>query len=463
MKFDILKPQSTSGAGRKAIQEDSVFPAVGEGTIHDKLFIVADGCGGDGKGFEASECFCKVMPDFFFQNTCPDEPFTDDMLDEALLNAANAMERKCPDSQGIHFALLYLHRHGVMAAHVGSAGIYHIRPRERSILYHSAEDIRTFMPKAEQMVEPTRAHIVNVQYGDYFVLLTKGADACISESKMLEIICEPVNDNTKLIRMIKQLSDCPDNYSITIVHVSGVMNEAMDEHLEGGVLSAAVASQVTAAKNTGAEEEPTTPSQPSEAQHEEVPQKPAKPRNTVKPERPSQPQKPVKPARQRVRDEEEEDSEKSGFPVVLVTALVIVALGVFAWWWMTRSSKHNETETPAIEVKTDSAKKDTINIMKGEKPKALDLPEDKKTETKTEQPQKKTEEKPDEPVVSETDNTEGNPAPSAGEEVTQPQPQQPEQPQQPQQPAEEFKSEVTPVTTPTPGTVTPRPVIPEGE
>lgn len=456
MKFDILKPQSTSGAGRKAIQEDSVFPAVGEGTIHDKLFIVADGCGGDGKGFEASECFCKVIPDFFFQNTCPDEPFTDEMLDEALLNAASTMERKCPESQGIHFALLYLHRHGVMAAHVGSAGIYHIRPRERNILYHSAEDVRTFVPSAEHLVQPTRAHIVNVQYGDYFVLLTKGADVCISESKMLEIICEPVNDNTKLIRMIKQLSDCPDNYSITIVHVSGVMNEAMDEHLEGGVLSAAVASQVTP-KHTGAEE-PSTPSQQTQTQHEEVPQRPEKPRTPAKPDRPSKPEKPVKPTRQRVSDEEEDDSGKSGFPVVLVTALLIVALGIFAWWWMTRSSKHNETETPAIEVKTDSAKKDTVNIMKGEKPKAIDLPEDKKTETKTEQPKPKTEEKPDEPVVSETDNPEGNPQPSATEEVTQP-----EQPQQPQQPAEEFKSEVTPVATPEPGTVTPRPVIPEGE
>ena len=96
MKFDILKPQSTSGTGRKAIQEDSVFPALGEGTIHDKLFIVADGHGGEGKGFEASECFCQAVSDYFFQNTCPDEPFTDEMLDEALQNAASAMGRRCP-------------------------------------------------------------------------------------------------------------------------------------------------------------------------------------------------------------------------------------------------------------------------------------------------------------------------------------------------------------------------------
>ena len=461
MKFDILKPQSTSGTGRKAIQEDSVFPALGEGTIHDKLFIVADGHGGEGKGFEASESFCQAVSDYFFQNTCPDEPFTDEMLDEALLNAASAMERRCPDSEGTSFAMLYLHRHGVLAAHVGSSVIYHVRPKERTILYRSAEDSRAFVPGQGQRTEPTRAHIVNVQYGDYFVLLTQGAKACISDSRLLEIFCEPVNDNTKLLRMVKLLSDCPDNYSITIVHVSGVMNEAMDEHLVEDVVSAAVASQVASpvqGETRAVEEGVKKPAAESPVGRKEqtgpsrtAPQKP----------RPQRKDPPKRPAR-REDDDFEEGSDKGGFPVVLVTALLIVALGMLAWWWMRRSTQREDVETPAIEVKKDSVKKDTVNIMKGERPKPLNLEEEKKKEeTKKEQPQQKQEEKASETEQSEYENIDNpvNPdnsvtVPATDDNVTQP---------QQQQPAEEFKSEVTPVPTPDPGTVTPRPVIPEGE
>ena len=466
MKFDILKPLSTSGTGRKAIQEDSVFPALGEGTIHDKLFIVADGHGGDGKGFEASECFCQTVSDYFFQNTCPDEPFTDEMLDEALQGAASAMGRRCPDSQGTSFALLYLHRHGVMAAHVGSSCIFHVRPKERAILYRSASDIRSFVGGQERRVQPTRAHIVNVQYGDYFVLLTKGAAQCISDARLQEIICEPVNDNTKLMRMIRELSECPDNYSITIVHVSGVMNEAMDEHLVEDVVSAAVASQVASSvqgkEPEGREGVRRPMAESSDRKKENAGTSEAVPRKP-KPQRKEQP---IQPSRQSEREYRREKEDKSGFPVVLVTALLIVALGALAWWWMRRSTQHEDVETPAIEVKKDSVKKDTVNIMKGERPKAIELPEDKKNENKTEQPQKKTEEKPAETLPS--DSGYMGPSGNYDDHVTQPrtesttQPQQPQQPQQ-QQPAEEFKSEVTPISTPDPGTVTPRPVIPEGE
>lgn len=454
MKFDILKPLSTSGTGKKAIQEDSVFPALGEGTIHDKLFVVADGHGGDGKGFEASECFCQTVSDFFFQNTCPDEPFTDEMLDEVLLNAAGAMERRCPESEGTSFALLYLHRHGVLAAHVGSSCIYHVRPKERAILYRSAEDSRAFVPGQGQRVEPTRAHIVNVQYGDYFVLFTKGTKACISDTRLLEIICEPVNDNTKLMRMLKLLSDCPDNYSITIVHVSGVMNEAMDEHLEGSVVNA---SQLASAALGEVMEGEGTPVKPVTESPIERKEDAGVSRTTSQKPKPQRKEQPKQSSRRYESDRQEEDSDKGGFPVVLVTALIIVALGIFAWWWMRRSTQRTDVETPAIEVKKDSAKKDTVNIMKGERPKPIDLMEEKKKEeTKKEQPQQKQEETATETTPSESDNIDNSVAQPEAESTTPPQ-----QPQQ--QPADEFKSEVTPVVTPEPGTVTPRPVIPEDE
>ena len=173
MKFDILKPQVTCGKGKKAVQEDCIFPAVGEATIHDKLFIACDGVGGDGQGYKASECLCQTMSDVFFQETCPDEPLTDEFLDNALVKAQSAMRERCPESLGTSFVMLYLHRHGCLAAHVGSARVYHFRPKERLMLYRSADDNRVFGPAGDSPMEPVKAHITKVQYGDYLVLATK--------------------------------------------------------------------------------------------------------------------------------------------------------------------------------------------------------------------------------------------------------------------------------------------------
>ena len=84
MKFDILKPQVTCGKGRRTAQEDCVFPAVGEATIHDKLFLACDGVGDNETGYQASNCFCQTVSDLFFQETCPDELLTDEFFDSVL-------------------------------------------------------------------------------------------------------------------------------------------------------------------------------------------------------------------------------------------------------------------------------------------------------------------------------------------------------------------------------------------
>ena len=61
MKFDIFKPLVIHEQGKQTIQEDSIFPAKGEGTIHDRLFIVCDGHGGDGVGNMASSAVATSL------------------------------------------------------------------------------------------------------------------------------------------------------------------------------------------------------------------------------------------------------------------------------------------------------------------------------------------------------------------------------------------------------------------
>ena len=481
MKFDILKPLSASGSGQRAIQEDCAFPAVGEGTIHDKLFIVADGVGGNGKGYAASECFCGAMPDFFFRNTCPDEPFTDEMLDEALLTTCGKMENEASGSVGTRFAMLYLHRHGCTAAHVGNARIYHIRPASRTLLYRSADNDGVFAPNVSGMTKPTVAHITNVQYGDYFVLLTKGVHGEISDKQLMEIMCEPVNDQTKLMRIIKALSDARNNYTVTIVHVSGVMNEALDEKLvddETRLMNTVSAS--TLAPTKAVANKTRVISQKTHAERKEAEGTSASVKGTdvgvskgaasptgqqranTSGARPKT-SAPVaadggsagveKPESRSSYDnhDREEEREGRGFPIMTVTALAIVLLGVGCWFWFNSPSKE-EVEEPAVEVKTDTVKKDTINIMKGDRPKPLTGLDDPKAQ------EKKNEEKAEKPKEEETKrDTTSVPVVVSEPVTTMPAAETP-------QPVEETPPQTTqPQPAADPSTVTPRPVIPEDE
>ena len=472
MKFDILKPQVTCGKGKKAVQEDCIFPAVGEATIHDKLFIACDGVGGDGQGYKASECFCQTMSDVFFQETCPDEPLTDEFLDNALVKAQSAMRERCPESLGTSFAMLYLHRHGCLAAHVGSARVYHFRPKERLMLYRSADDNRVFGPTGDSPMEPVKARITKVQYGDYFVLATKGAYDALSERRLMDILCEPVNDNGKMVRIVKELSGCEDNHSVILVHVSGVMNEAMDEHLpdnEGELMAAVTvaagaAAAEAAAKATAEVADKTTTAAPqrpvSEKPQPAVAEEPQK-RHAPKP-------RPVEEEPPRHRHHEEE--EKSGFPVVLVTALAIVALALLAWFWMSKQTRHKDEEVPAVEVKKDTVKKDTMNIMKSQKPKALDIIDENKPKEETKKEKaipdslRKKNESADtsynkfieRPAVQESGVSPSNERNNGGDV-------RPAQPVETPTPPANTQPASTSQGTAAPGTVTPRPVIPEDE
>ena len=448
MKFEILKPQSASGKGRRGIQEDVLFPAVGEGTIHDKFFMVSDGVGDNGSGFTAASQLCHTMSDFIFQNTCSDEPFTDELLGEALHECALALQTNCPDSEGACFALLYMHRHGCLAAHVGSARIYHIRPKQQAILYRSADDNRVFSPDADHVVMPVKATITDVAYGDYFVLLTKGAHSQLSEKELMDVLCSPVGDSEKIARLNQAVAGSPDNHSVTIVHVSGVMREALDEQLPSNEreLMAGAAAQIPVGKTD------TTGSDREHGKHQKAQKAKSQEAGTEVPPR-------QEPRRQDVsrnrHDDDDDDDRRSGggFPVVLVTALLMVALAAIAWMCMRKSAHHNDEEVPAIEVKKDSAKKDTINIMKNEKPKPIDLgeAEKKKEETKQETPKPKVEEKVVEaPPTAPTMTVEENGA--IDEPVVNDTP-----------PVEEIKSAVEPIAPANPEQVTPRPVIPEDE
>lgn len=499
MKFDILKPQSISSTGKKAIQEDCMYPVAGEGTIHDKLFVLCDGAGDDGKGYTAAEYFSRTVSDYFFQSTCSDEPLSDEILREALFTAKEKLEERCPESAGTAFALLYMHRHGCLAAHVGDCRIYHIRPQDKQLLYRSKDDSRLFSPSDTRLQEPVKCVITDVKYGDYFVMMSKGAHQAFTDRELTDIISEPVNDKTKLLRIVKLIGDATDNYSVNIVHVSGVMNEAIDESLfqnetllmdnyKEQSAAAASASALASASASPASNKPAQPS-PSKAADSPRPAQPSKAKEGAAPSAspssqnrraatsPVEPQEPAPTSKPR---------KKREFPIVTVTAGIIVALGIWLWIWGQGQKSKPEEEAP-VEVKKKQ-EKDTFNIIKNEKLHAVQGEEQMKPQEKTEEEKKKEEEekarkqaeKAAEEASEKAENGEGqNPAPDAGQTPSAPAASSTAAPAITTPPAT-----TTPSTTPPPapaqqpakpaakpsttqptssGAVTPKPVIPEGE
>jgi len=61
MKFEIFKPQAVYEQGSATMQGSKIFPAMGEATLHDRLFVICDGAGEPAKCKIISSTICNAM------------------------------------------------------------------------------------------------------------------------------------------------------------------------------------------------------------------------------------------------------------------------------------------------------------------------------------------------------------------------------------------------------------------
>lgn len=371
MKFDIFKPLAICEQGKQDIQQNEIFPTKGMGTIHDRLFVVCDGEGGEGIGNLASATVATSLSDFIFQNTCPDEPMDEEMVNKAFVETYNNLNKECKPEASVALAMLYFHRHGCFAAHIGNSSIYHIRPKNRTLMYRSCDNIKKMVPKNSVMADPVKAFITDVRHGDYFVLMTKGAASKLHDQKVMEIVCANGSDEDKLARMKKETDACEDNHSLYLIHISGVMNEAFDENLIDNE------QQLMAEKLTKESENLSA-------------QKEKKPQKKVVETEDDEATNPID--REALEDQREDKSKKKReIPIVWITAIALVLGAGALLYWGHGKTKHDSNQQTEVKPKENAPKeKDTINVMKGANPKPLELtPEEK---AKMEEEKKKAEE-----------------------------------------------------------------------
>lgn len=261
MRINIYQPLAIHELGKRANQEDSIYPIEGKATQNDRLFLLCDGMGGHEHGEVASQSICKSLSSFLLQHAVVSKGLKDKLLSDALAYAYEELDKLAiaGDSRqmGTTLTLLYFHSNGCTAAHIGDSRIYHLRPSSHTILYKSRdhslvydlyqageltyEEMKTFPQKnviTRAMIAGDRnhpkldvIHISDIQPGDYFYICSDGMLEQMEDEELLDVFSANVSDEEKRQILISETSDNKDNHSAYIVHIKEVSHDEADVSL----------------------------------------------------------------------------------------------------------------------------------------------------------------------------------------------------------------------------------------
>lgn len=255
MKFKI-KAYNLQELGQRENQEDSLYPALGKSTSDDRLFILCDGMGGHEKGEVASSTVCEVMSKTILSLWNPSEPLTDEIFQQALTAAYDALDAKDNGEErkmGTTMTFLCLHDDGATVAHIGDSRIYQLRPAtkksparivfrtqdhslvndlvkigeitEEEAKHHPQKNVitRAMQPCQEHRAKADIAHLTEIQPGDYFYMCSDGMLEEASDENILNIITKPnVADEDKLEMLRQVTEENKDNHTAHLIHIGKV-------------------------------------------------------------------------------------------------------------------------------------------------------------------------------------------------------------------------------------------------
>lgn len=258
MKINIDRPLSIFEIGCRSNMEDCIYPVHGDATDKDRLFILCDGMGGHENGEVASGIVCRVMANYIQSHS---KEFIKDETIKAALSAAieeldnedNGALRK----MGTTMTLLCLHRGGCIAAHIGDSRIYHIRPKERRIMYKSRDHslvydlymageiskeematygrknviTRAIMPNQDERPKADIVHITDIKAGDIFYMCSDGMLEQTDDDGLVDVLCGEMSWEEKREQLIEQTKDNKDNHSAYIISIAEVVKKEGDETL----------------------------------------------------------------------------------------------------------------------------------------------------------------------------------------------------------------------------------------
>ena len=254
MQISLYPPLSIHEIGQRPNQEDSIIQ------WNSRLFVLCDGMGGHEKGKVASQTVCQSIASWFDEHVNPDDPFTDDQLRSAIECAYTELDKFAdgnPRQMGTTLTLLYIHKQGVTAAHIGDSRIYHIRPnigtlyqsRDHSLVFDlfQAGEItyeemlnyprknivtRAMTPGEDNRMRADIIHISEIQPDDYFYMCSDGMLEQMSNDELLTLLSSEATDEEKRKRLIETTVSNQDNHSAWLIHIKEVVEEDGDNAFE---------------------------------------------------------------------------------------------------------------------------------------------------------------------------------------------------------------------------------------
>lgn len=242
--------------GQRENQEDSLFPSLDQQTQEDRLFILCDGMGGHEKGEVASSTVCEAMSKTILSRWNTDEPLSDELLQQALDEAYDALDAKDNGEvrkMGTTMTFLCFHAQGVTVAHIGDSRVYQLRPAkgkeparivfrtqdhslvndlvrigeitEEEAKTHPQKNVitRAMQPCQERRAKADVAHLTDVRPGDYFYMCSDGMLEQSTDDNLLYIITKSnASDEDKMEMLRNVTSENKDNHTAHLIHVLDV-------------------------------------------------------------------------------------------------------------------------------------------------------------------------------------------------------------------------------------------------
>ena len=251
MNITLFPPTSVYETGRRDNQEDSIFPALGEATCKDRVFVLCDGMGGHEHGEVASQTVCDTIPQYLQNHWPEDGRVSDQLVKDAIEAAYRALDGKddgAAKRMGTTLTLVILHNGGCTAAHIGDSRIYHLRTAEGKVLYRSRDHSLVFdlyqageitfeemstskqkniitkamQPGTDHRCKPDIVHIGDLRDGDYIYMCSDGMLEHMDDDELADILCSTGSDDEKSKKLIRATKDNSDNHSAHLIHIQQV-------------------------------------------------------------------------------------------------------------------------------------------------------------------------------------------------------------------------------------------------
>jgi serine/threonine protein phosphatase PrpC len=252
----IRKPAGLCEKGKRANNEDSVYPSLDKRNLNHHLFMVCDGVGGATKGEIASKLACETFSSLFQKTVYSDPPFIDSVL-KIVEDGFQEYIEDNPSATGMATTLTLLHFHGngATVAHIGDSRIYHIR--NGKILYRSEDHsfVQELVKAGIISPEEARSHpkrnvisraiqgkqnrtnadtfiLQDIQAGDFFFLCSDGILESVTEHDLCGLLISPISNSQKIAQIKKMcVANSRDNFSCYLIEIANCSGN-VDEEFE---------------------------------------------------------------------------------------------------------------------------------------------------------------------------------------------------------------------------------------